>query len=96
MSKILSQEDLINKIIAYRDDLKGENKKIAVCDIAFPNTSVMKVTPYPVNLKGKIYNTSIRLSKQRMSDKNLEEVADWYLIKEASKVEKEVMERINC
>jgi len=96
MNKISSQEDLINKIILHRNDLKGENKKIAICGVAYEGTSVMKVTPYPVNLKGKIYNTSIRLSKQKMSDKNLEEVADWYLIKEASRVEREVMERINC
>lgn len=94
MNQIQDQKDLIGKVIFYRNDLKGD-KKIAVCGIAFPNTSVMKVTEYPINLKGEIYNASINLSKQKTNDKGFEETGDWYLIKEASEVERMVMEKIN-
>jgi len=96
MNQIQSQEDLINKIISYRNELKGEDEKLAVCGIAFENTSVMKVLEYLINLYSKIRNIEIVKRHQRPSKKDLENVGDWYLIKEASKVEREIMERINC
>jgi len=96
MNKIQSQEDLTGKVILYRNELKGEDEKLAVCGVAFENTSVMKVLEYPINLYSKIRNIEIVKRHQRQGKKDLETTGDWYLIKEASKVEREIMERINC
>lgn len=96
MNKILSQKDLIGKIISYRNEFKGGDEKLAVCGVAFENTSVMKVLEYPINLYSKVRNIGIVKRHQKQGKKDLENVGDWYILKEASKVEKEVMEKINC
>lgn len=96
MNEISNQKDLTGKIILYRNELKGEDEKLAVCGIAFENTSVMKVLEYPIKLYSKIRNIGIVKHHQKQSKKDLEDVGDWYLIKEASRIEREVMERINC
>lgn len=96
MNQIQSQKDLINKIISYRNELKGEDETLAVCGVAFENTSVMKVLEYPINLYSKIRNIEIVKRHQKQGKKDLETAGNWYILKEASKVEREVMERINC
>lgn len=94
-NKIKNQSDLIGKIITYRNELEGINKEVAVCGVAFKDTSVMKVTIHPINLYGEIYNASINLSRQKQGKKDLENTGDWYFIKEASKEERDVMGKLN-
>ncbi len=82
MNKIQNQRDLIGKIIEYRNDFckEGEIKKVAVVGIAYLDTSVMKVTTYPINISPSFYKLGIMRSQQKQNERDFKVAGDWCFV----------------
>jgi len=91
INKILvqDQEDLIGKVILYRNELKGEDQKFVVYGIVHDGTSVMKVTDYPLNIKSpRIYNLAVMRFQQKQSEKDFKETGDWCFVMHRTEIKK--------
>ncbi len=95
MKTIENQKDLIGKVILSRNDLKGENQKVAVYGVVYDGTSVMKVINYPLNIKSpRIYDMAVMRFQQKQSEKDFEETGDWCFVMHRTKI-KELSEKEN-
>ena len=87
MDKIQNQKDLIGKVILSRNDLKGENQKVAVCGVVYDSTSVMKVTNYPINIKSpRVYKLAVMRFQQKQNERDFKETGDWCFVMNRSEI----------
>ena len=87
MDKIQDQKDLIGKVILHRNELKGEDQKVAVYGFVYGGTPVMKVTDYPINIKSpRVYKLAVMRSQQKQNERDFKETGDWCFVMHRTKI----------
>jgi hypothetical protein len=85
----------IGKILVYRKEMGFEqDEAVAIYGINSDVPNTVRIVEYPISLNSKIGLLGLVKSQEKGGRKYLEKPGDWFYVDEATKEEREVLDKI--